>query len=206
MGTKSKENTLNKFNKMADSYDTTSLAVKHARTLYDRVVEKLDLFAYDSILDVGCGTGTVLSMIRHRNQGAKLHGLDLAPEMIKIAREKLGANAELKIGDSEQLPWADNSFDVMLCTDSFHHYPNPEKVLYEMERVLKSNGHLIIGDPWVPTPLRGVINLFFNFGNSGDVKMYSGEEFVLILSKVGFSDIQWQRNGFTIIVTAEVKK
>ena len=53
--------------------------------------------------------------------------------MIEMAKKNLGNSAELKVGDSEYMPWKDNFFDVIVCNASFHHYPNPEKVLSEMK-------------------------------------------------------------------------
>jgi ubiquinone/menaquinone biosynthesis C-methylase UbiE len=67
----------------------------------------------------------------------KLYGLGISEKMIEIAKKNLGNKAELRVGDSEYMPWEDDSFDVIVCNASFHHYPNPKKVLLEMKRVLK---------------------------------------------------------------------
>ena len=75
---------------------------------------------------------------------AKISGIDLSKGMIKKSREILGANVDLKVGDSENLLWGDNTFDVIICNASFHHYPNPLAVLKEMKRVLKADGRIII--------------------------------------------------------------
>jgi ubiquinone/menaquinone biosynthesis C-methylase UbiE len=85
-----------------------------------------------SLLDVGCGPGLLLEVLAGQPGEMNLAGLDIAPEMIRIARERLGARADLRVGDAETLPWQDGRFDYVLCVDSFHHYPNPERVLAQM--------------------------------------------------------------------------
>src|ERR1035437_5134954 len=91
---------------------------------------------------------------------SKLYGADISPEMIKYAQERVGNYAELKVSDSDNLPWGDNTFDIIVCILSFHHYPTPEKSLEEMKRVLKNNGHITIAELWIPAPLRYLTNLY----------------------------------------------
>ena len=50
--------------------------------------------------------------------------VDLTPRMIEVAQEKKLAHTKFMIGDSENLPFAKDAFDVVVCTNSFHHYPN----------------------------------------------------------------------------------
>ena len=49
---------------------------------------------------------------------------------------KIGEEVQLKLGDSEAMPWEDESFDVILCNASFHHYPNRKTALSEMKRLV----------------------------------------------------------------------
>lgn len=58
-------------------------------------------------------------------------GLDLTPEMIHVAQAKKLSNTEFLVGDSENLPFAESSFDAVICSNSFHHYPNPRSFLTE---------------------------------------------------------------------------
>jgi SAM-dependent methyltransferase len=88
----------------------------------------------------------------------RLAGLDIAPEMIRVATERLGVRAEIKLGDAEWLPWEDASFDYVFCVDSFHHYPNPKRALSEFHRVLKPNRQVVLADRTAPLPVRGVLN------------------------------------------------
>ncbi|MHC1747688.1 MAG: class I SAM-dependent methyltransferase [Cellulosilyticaceae bacterium] len=113
--------------------------------------------------------------------------------MLNIAREKLGERAELIQGDAEQLPYKDNSFDVVMCTESFHHYPQPLGALQEIYRVLKPQGKFLLCDTWIVSPFRQVMNLFIRFGNDGDVKIYSEKEIVSMFNEISFNNISWEK-------------
>lgn len=162
-----KSNTKISFDKKSVNYDETYDG-RYCGKMYQGVMAKLRMQPFESLLDVGCGTGTILAMVLSENKSAKISGIDLSEEMLKKASANLGDKAELVNGDSDNLPWKDNTFDVIVCNASFHHYPQPEKVLAEMRRVLKPNGRAIIADPWWPNPRRLLINLFlkspFNSG------------------------------------------
>jgi len=163
------------FDNEANVYDS-SYNGQHAKKLYANVIKNVKLFNCLKVLDVGCGTGTILSELS-KNHRIILAGVDLSEKMLNIAREALNHKVELKIGDSEQLPWNNNTFDAVICTDSFHHYPNPKKVLSEMARVLEPKGHLIIGDPWAITPVRQLMNLSLKYSKNGDFRIYCYESF-----------------------------
>jgi len=167
-----KEKSREHFDGVAGHYDA-SYAGKHSRTMYEGVLQNISMFPHNTILDVGCGTGNLLSTIP-RETATRLYGVDLSPEMVRLAGQKLGPDAEIKVGDSEDLPWPVSSFDIVCCTDSFHHYPRPEKVLQEMKRVLKPGGHLIIGDPWAPVPFRQTANVKALAGRSRRLPLVSG--------------------------------
>ena len=80
----------------------------------------------------------------------KRQGIDLSSQMIEKAKHQLKNKATLVVGDSENLPFFDQTFDIVYCNDSFHHYPNPQKAIAEIYRVLKIGGTLIIGDTYLP--------------------------------------------------------
>ncbi|MDU7252955.1 MULTISPECIES: class I SAM-dependent methyltransferase [Clostridium] len=110
--------------------------------------------------------------------------------------------SEFKVGDSENMPYSNNKFDIIICTDSFHHYPNPLNVLSEMYRVLKKDGKLIICDYWTVFPKRQIINLFMPFSKDGDVKIYSEKEIIDLLQQSNFKEIEWDKiNKNTYMIT-----
>ena len=172
--------------------------------MYSALIQRLNEKTFESLLDVGCGTGNVLALIKDKFN-VKVSGIDLSEGMIKKSREILGENVDLKVGDSENLLWVDDTFDVIICNASFHHYPNPVAVLKEMRRVLKTDGRVIIADPWMPNPIRYFVNLIFPIMNNGDVKMYSGNEMCKMLTICGFTSINIKNSCYFYIATAIAK-
>lgn len=178
------------FDRQARGYESTRSG-RHSRALREPILAKLQGAPFSSLLDVGCGTGEILRALVGKN--ARLAGIDLAPEMIRVALEKLGERADLRLADSESLPWEDHSFEAVLCADSFHHYPHPERVLAEMKRVLVSGGRLILADVFLPAPFRPLVNLVLPLGREGDVRVYSKRRLLAHLERTGFSLVSWER-------------
>lgn len=177
-----KERSRESFDKVAHKYEMHYMG-RHSKKLHPRVVQHVRSVPHNSILDVGCGTGNLL--VDLSVLGAETAGSDISPEMIKHAQKRLGARAEPNVADSENLPWSDSSFEVIVSTDSFHHYPNPEAVLQERYRVLTKKGYLIIADPLYPEFFRKMLNFSFKFSRQGDVKVYSREEWESMLKNTG---------------------
>jgi ubiquinone/menaquinone biosynthesis C-methylase UbiE len=103
------------------------------------------------VLDVGCGTGTLLTRLASHPEAKFLVGLDCSPAMIKhvaekIARSPHAAKFHAVVGDAAHLPFPDESFDVLTCCNSFHHYPRQREVIREFRRVLSPEGVLILVD------------------------------------------------------------
>lgn len=186
-----KEKSKKSFSQQAENYDAGHYG-KHAKTLYSSVLQKLGQFSFNKLLDVGCGTGNLLSLISSRYE-VQIVGIDLSQDMLNIAQDKLDENANLIIGDSENLPFNNDSFDIVTCTDSFHHYPNAENVLAEIKRVLKPGGNFIIADPWLATPLRQFANILMPFNRDGDVKIYGESEICKLLENAGFNTVKWEK-------------
>ncbi len=102
-----------------------------------------------AILDVGCGTGVFASRIRAASPRSTVWGVDLVSAMLVRGRARWRSDPEHVAavqGDSERLPFATGSFDVVTCANSFHHYPRQEVAVAEMHRVLKPGGRLFLVD------------------------------------------------------------
>lgn len=182
------------FNVQANTYDVDKNG-KHARGQYKYVLNELQQLDFQKILDVGCGTGEILKSITERYSFAQLYGLDISEEMLKQANDKLKGTATLILGDAENITLETNSFDLLLCTDSFHHYPNPQQAISEFYRVLKHGKFLLIADYWKPFPIRQIMNLFISYSNEGDVKIYSKKEIIEFLKQGGFQEIIYKKNS-----------
>ena len=175
-----KYKTVRAFNKLSKTYDKMYSGY-NPRKNYDKIMNILEVKDNYKILDVGCGTGKLLSMIRNKNNKVDLYGIDISPKMIEKAKSKKIKNVSLKVGDAEKLEFDNDQFDILITSESFHHYPYPSKALKEFRRVLKPNGLLILCDMYRPTPVRQFMNFMFNFTNTGDVKMYTKKEIEKLL-------------------------
>lgn len=113
---------------------------------YPQMLEELRSDSFEDVLDVGCGTGAVLELLHGEYPEKHLTGLDLTPGMIDVARAKQLENVCFVVGDAEALPFESQSFGAVLCSNSFHHYPHPEKFFSEAARVLRPGGRLILRD------------------------------------------------------------
>jgi ubiquinone/menaquinone biosynthesis C-methylase UbiE len=122
------------------------------RQLRQRTTDLACLQLGDAVLDVGCGTGTLaMEVARRVGRAGRVAGIDPGTEQIARARAKAArrnAPIEFQIGVIEQLPFPDQTFDVVFSTLMMHHLPAPLKRqgLAEIARVLKPGGRLVIAD------------------------------------------------------------
>jgi ubiquinone/menaquinone biosynthesis C-methylase UbiE len=103
------------------------------------------------VLDVGCGTGTLIAMIRRLYPGLAVVGIDPDPKALARAERKTRGAAgivQLDRGFSDELPYADASFERVFSSFMFHHLPKSERLqsLREIRRVLKPGGSLHLVD------------------------------------------------------------
>jgi ubiquinone/menaquinone biosynthesis C-methylase UbiE len=93
------------------------------------------------VLDVGCGQG--IDLVRYARAGARVTGIDLTPRHVELARQHLdaaGLEGEVVLGDAEQLPFEDGSFDRVSSNGVLHHTPDIAAALREIRRVLRPGG------------------------------------------------------------------
>jgi ubiquinone/menaquinone biosynthesis C-methylase UbiE len=191
---KYKERSKSHFDEMSSDYSST-LAGKYTEPMHHALIKELESKDIRTLLDVGCGNGTFLSMVLNKFD-VEVCGIDISPGMVEKSKELLDGRADLKVGDSEHLPWNDRSFAVITCIASFHHYPGPELVLQEMKRVLRPGGILMIADPFTSNELlRFFANILMKFSKSGDVRIYSQKEMRELLEKCGFTLIKRKIEG-----------
>ncbi len=197
-----KEKSRSAFDKIASNY-SESHDGKFVEPMYEEVIKRILELKPRNILDVGCGPGSVLVHLKNKNIG--LHGLDISEKMIEEAEKNLGQDVDLRVGDSESMPWLDNSFDIILCNASFHHYPNPLKSLKEMKRLLKKDGVLIIGEPTAPSIIRFITNMSIKYSNKGDVRIYNKKEMESLLEEVGLHPYNYKKiNHKSFIINANI--
>jgi len=138
----------------ADHYD---LAVKlltlgKESKLRKETIRQAAISSGEVVLDIGCCTGTLTLLAKaETGKDGKVYGIDAAPEMIAVARQKAyrqGHEVDFQTGLIEALPFPDSTFDVVLSSMMFHHLPPDLKprALAEIYRVLKRGGRLVIVD------------------------------------------------------------
>jgi len=158
------------------------------RRIQRHALDRLRVVPGQRVLDLGCGPGD--GMARLGTTGAVAIGLDYSGGMLDQAR-KVAANAgRLARGDAGRLPFRDGAFDKVVCTNSFHHYPDHVGALREMRRVLRPGGLLVLVDPR-KDHLFGRFAVDFGenviFGLK-EVRVFSVAEWATMLRDVGFSD------------------
>jgi ubiquinone/menaquinone biosynthesis C-methylase UbiE len=182
------------FDRQAPQYDSERYG-QHARWLQPDVLAELARLRLASLLDVGCGTGAVLERVRLTDPRVELHGIDLSPAMLAVARQRLGQGVDLQVADAEALPLPDAAVDAVVCIDSFHHYPRPQVALAEMRRVLRAGGTLILAEWRVAPPLRQLMNSLIRYLPDGDVRIYSRDELFTLATAAGFGRLRWRTAG-----------
>jgi len=115
------------------------------RRIQRQALDRLKVVPGQRVLDLGCGPGDGAARIHE--QGAVAIGLDYSQGMLLTAQKEAGLRGKLTRGDAGRLPFRDGAFDKIVCTNSFHHYPDHLASLREMRRVLKAGGLLVLVDP-----------------------------------------------------------
>lgn len=186
-----KNYSLREFNKAAERFDDNKPSVYNlCRKDYPDILSELETEDWCDLLDAGCGTGAVISLLNRKYPNKNYTGIDLSPKMIDVAKRK-NNGANFVCGDCEELPFADNSFDVVICSQSFHHYPNPEKFFRNVRRILKPHGRLILRD--MATANTALLWIFNNIEipilnlvlKKGDVRVYGKKDIVKLCEMSG---------------------
>ncbi len=111
------------------------------------VLELLGDAAGKDVLDAGCGTGRYA--LRLAQAGARVYGLDACEEMLAVARRKAaeaGVQIDFRVGNVTRLPYADASFDILVCALTLCHVADIQAATNELARVLRPGGRLVVSD------------------------------------------------------------
>ncbi len=130
------------FDRVATRYDSHWIQW-FARPIHAELLRAIA--APTAVLDVGCGTGALLGQIAGRWPQATLAGVDAAPGMAAVARQRL-PGADIRDGVAEQLPWPDAAFDLVVTSLSFHHWRDKAAGIREAARVLRPGGRFLLAD------------------------------------------------------------
>ena len=126
------------FNNFAPQWDNEPIAEKE---IIDTVLDNGDIKENVDILDVACGTGVLFPYYLERKVKS-ITAVDISPEMVKIAKSKF-PQADVICGDAENFTFP-HQFDAIMIYNAFPHFPEPEKVIENLSKHLKSGGKISI--------------------------------------------------------------
>ena len=187
-----KELSIQEFTKAAEVYDSGHAGIyEMCKDDYPPILEELKKDDFEDLLDVGCGTGPMIELLASEFPDRRYTGLDLTPRMVEVADAKGIGNARFVVGDAEDLPFDDASFDAIICANSFHHYPNPRAFFGEASRVLRPGGRLVLRDYTTAAPIVWLMNHvempLANLIGHGDVRAYTLDEVRALCEGSGLS-------------------
>lgn len=186
------------FTEAAKVYDSGHSGIyEMCKDDYPYLLEELEKEPFDSVLDCGCGTGPVIELLHEKYPDKHYTGLDLTPEMIHVAQAKNLSNTNFVVGDCENIPFPKDTFDAIISSNSFHHYPNPQDFFNNAYRVLKKNGRLILRDYTTKSKVllwlcNHIEMPLAHLCGHGDVRLYSGAEFKKFAETAGFEVVSFE--------------
>jgi len=161
------------------------------RAIRERILRLAHLQAGDSVLDVGCGTGTLaIAAKRHVGATGAVYGIDASPAMLARAEKKArkaGIDVVLQTALAQALPFADARFDAVLSTVMLHHLPHKarQQCAAEMRRVLKPGGRMLVVE--FGSVARQRTGFLAHFHRHGHVKQ---SDIIGLLSEAGLNGIE----------------
>jgi ubiquinone/menaquinone biosynthesis C-methylase UbiE len=161
----------------------------------------------DEMLDVACGPGLVAcEFARHAGQ---VTGIDITPAMIEQAekrqREQNLQNIRWAVGDAVPLPYADNSFSLVITRYSFHHLLSPEKALSEMIRVCRPGGRVTVADVAMESSKSESYDRLEIMRDPSHTRALTHEEFAALFQYSGLLDCRQSAYGVDIELETQLR-
>jgi ubiquinone/menaquinone biosynthesis C-methylase UbiE len=195
-----------KWDERAENFDDRRF--NYFRMMQKRMVSLLDLDENQHLLDLGCGTGwAVRYAAKLVNERGEFYGIDISSKMIEKA--KADSKDYKKVffyqTSAEQLPFENNFFDHVICSNSFHHYFNSGKVLSEVYRVLKPNSKVYILDVTSDGIIAKMMDRSARKMEAQHVRYYSSREYRKLFGDGGFQYITAKSiDGWLIGLTIKI--
>jgi ubiquinone/menaquinone biosynthesis C-methylase UbiE len=186
----SKHNRINreKWNRWSKTVDNDGSVYNYLRKAQDNLLSIIEFKEGVSMLDIGCGTGYALGQAALRIQGRGVfYGVDIAPGMIAKAKSNFAdrSNFHFIEAGSDDIPLENGLFDIIICTNSFHHYLHPQQALMEMGRLLKKGGRVYILDPTADRFIIRIADKILKILEPAHVRIYSTNEYQSMMKTAG---------------------
>lgn len=189
--------------KMVPTYDSymNKVTLGRERALRETTVSMAGVKPGDSVLEVGCGTGSLtLAAKRRAGPSGKVFGIDVIPGMIEYSRNKAaqaGEEVTFKVGNMNEILFPTDHFDVVMCSFMIFHMSEAvrRKGIAEIFRVLKPQGRLLILDMALPAQLipRAIARMLM-----GDMFQHDLKELIPMMEASGFSRVEINPVNFSI--------
>ncbi|MBE9065622.1 methyltransferase domain-containing protein [Leptolyngbya cf. ectocarpi LEGE 11479] len=177
----------NEYSRLAPFYDRRWSS--YIDSTIQATISRLTINPHEHVLDLGCGTGTLIQQLMHLTPTAIFYGLDTSVEMLNVAKQKLPNSVELWLGSADELPFPDESFDVVVSTNAFHYLRNPSQVIQEVKRVLTPEGRLVITDWCHDYWTCRICDFFLRLFNRAHFRTYGASECQMILQEEGLQEV-----------------
>jgi len=181
------------FDRQAAGYDGSHTVRRFQSRAQALAISNVDVHSEMSILDLGCGTGSGALAIASQIEGpCKIVGIDPSPRMIREAetkRRRLGATSvSFAIGSAEDMT-ASSEFDLIVCTNAFHHFLNKEEVFRRVHRALRPGGRFVVEDICDDAWMMRTLDWFGRIGERAHVGSARSSALRSLLAGAGFAEI-----------------
>jgi demethylmenaquinone methyltransferase / 2-methoxy-6-polyprenyl-1,4-benzoquinol methylase len=227
-----KEQVSEMFDTISENYDNLNRVISFGIDVKWRkkILKLVSQENPNQILDIATGTGD-LAILMAKTNAQKIIGLDISAGMLEVGKQKISTKnlsnkIEMVLGDSENIPYPDNSFDAVTVAFGVRNFENLEKGLTEILRVLKPKGIFVILETSVPEkfPFKQGYKIYTNhimpfigklfskdkvaykyLANSASIFPY-GQELNNILSKIGFINVKHMPQTFGVATIYSASK
>lgn len=190
-----KKDVQQQFGKSAESYVNSAIH-KEGKDL-QTLVSLANLTGTEELLDIATGGGHTANAFASLVE--KATALDITQEMLEAAEKFIKGNGhenvEFVIGDAEQIPFQNESFDIVTCRIAPHHFPNVGKFIEESYRVLKPAGQFLLDDNVVPE--QEEFDEFYNaiekMRDYSHFRAWKKTEWLRMIELTGFEVTEWHR-------------
>ncbi len=220
-----KEQVADMFNNISKTYDFLNHFMSLGIDIIWRkiAINELKALKPKRILDVATGTGDFAFEALSILKPEKIVGVDISAGMLEVAKQKinkrnLSNKFEVRLGDSEKLPFTDNEFEAITVAYGVRNFENLETGLADMLRVLKPGGKVVVLEFSKPRvfPVKQLYNFYFHYITPGIGKLFSkdaraysylpesvvafpdGKDFVALMNKVGYKQTKNRPLAFGI--------